>query len=70
LVIKTLDPHWTRIRIGIQPEMPDPDPFQMYTDPKHCFMNTYIWFAAKVLSDALIDCLPCSKDLHLSPPYS
>ncbi len=27
------DPDW--IRIGIQPEMLDPDPYQMNTDPKH-----------------------------------
>jgi hypothetical protein len=33
-VIKTLDPNW--IRIGIQPKMLDPDPYQMNTDPKHC----------------------------------
>jgi hypothetical protein len=32
--IKTLDPDW--IRIGIQPKMLDPDPYEMNTDPKHC----------------------------------
>jgi hypothetical protein len=37
LVIKTLDPDWIRIRIGIQPKMLDPDPYQMNTDPKHWF---------------------------------
>ncbi len=34
LVIKTMDPDWIRIRIGIQPKMLDPD--QMHTDPKRC----------------------------------
>ena len=34
-VIITLDPDWIRIRIGIQPKMPDPDPYQMNMDPKH-----------------------------------
>jgi hypothetical protein len=36
LVIKTLDPDW--IRIGILPKMldPDPDPYQINTDPKPC----------------------------------
>ncbi len=37
LVIKALDSDWIRIRIGIQPQMLDPDPDQMSTDPKHCF---------------------------------
>ncbi len=32
-VIKTLIPDWIRIRIGIQPKMLDPDPYQMNTDP-------------------------------------
>jgi hypothetical protein len=34
LVIKTLDPDWIRIWIGIQPKMldPDPDPYQMNMD--------------------------------------
>ncbi len=36
MVIKTLDPDWIRIRIGIQPKMMDPDPYQLNTDPKHC----------------------------------
>ncbi len=31
--IKTLDPDW--IRIGIQPKMLDPEPYQMTTDLKH-----------------------------------
>jgi hypothetical protein len=35
LVIKTLDPDWIRIWIGVQPKMLDPDPYQMNTDPKH-----------------------------------
>ncbi len=42
LVIKTPsgldpdpDPNW--IRIGIQPKMLDPDPYQMNTDPQPCF---------------------------------
>jgi hypothetical protein len=29
-----MDPDW--IRIGIQPKMLDPDPYQMKTDPKPC----------------------------------
>jgi hypothetical protein len=37
LVIKTLDPDWTRI--GIQPKMLDPSPNQMNTDPKHCIAD-------------------------------
>ncbi len=31
--MRTLDPDW--IRVGIQPKMPDPDPYQMNTDPNH-----------------------------------
>ncbi len=34
LVTKTLDPHWIRIRIGIQPKMLGLDPDQMSTDPQ------------------------------------
>ncbi len=36
LVIKTMDPEW--IRIGIKPKMlaPDPNPYHMNTNPKHC----------------------------------
>ncbi len=34
LVIKTLDPDWIRIRIGIQPKMLDPDAYQTNTDPQ------------------------------------
>jgi hypothetical protein len=30
LVIKTLDPYWIRIRIGIQPRMLDPDQMNAY----------------------------------------
>ncbi len=37
LVIKTLDPDWTRI--GIKPKMLDPSPNQMNTDPKHCIAD-------------------------------
>ncbi len=32
MAIKTLDPDWIRIRIGIQPKMLDPD--QMNADPQ------------------------------------
>jgi hypothetical protein len=32
---KPLDPDW--IRIGIQPKILDPDPYQMNTDPQLCF---------------------------------
>jgi hypothetical protein len=35
LFIKTLDPDWIRIRVGIQPKMLDPYLYQMNTDPKH-----------------------------------
>ncbi len=39
VVIKTLDPDW--IRIGIQPKMQDPEPYQMETDPYlHLFTLT------------------------------
>jgi hypothetical protein len=38
LVIKTPDTDWIQIRIGIQPKILDPDPYQMYTDPKHWFI--------------------------------
>ncbi len=34
LIIKTLNPDWIRIRIGIQPKMLDPDPYQMNADPQ------------------------------------
>jgi hypothetical protein len=34
LVIKTLDPDWIRILIGIQPKMLDPD--QLNADPQPC----------------------------------
>jgi hypothetical protein len=34
LVIKALDPYWIRIRIGIQPQMLDPDPDEMNADPQ------------------------------------
>jgi hypothetical protein len=33
-VIKTLAPDWIWIRIGIRPQMLDPDPDQMNKDPK------------------------------------
>ncbi len=29
---------WIRTRIGIQPKMLDPDPYQMNTDPKHGYL--------------------------------
>jgi hypothetical protein len=38
-VIKTLDPDW--ILIGIHPKMPDPDLYQINTNPKHCFCNRF-----------------------------
>ncbi len=34
LIIKALDPDWIRIRIGIQPQMLDPDPDEMNADPQ------------------------------------
>ena len=36
LVLKAQDPDWIRIRIGIQPKMLDPDPYQMNTDLQPC----------------------------------
>ncbi len=33
-VIKALYPDWIRVWIGIRPQMLDPDPDQMNTDPK------------------------------------
>ncbi len=53
LVIKALEPDWTRIRIriGLQPQPldPDPDPEKLNTDPKPClsvtvfFISSIIW---------------------------
>jgi hypothetical protein len=43
------DLNWTRIRIGIQPKMLDPDPYQMNTDrnPGGMYLNVkfflHIW---------------------------
>ena len=34
--MKTLNPEWIRIRIGIQPKMLDPDPDEMNADPQPC----------------------------------
>ncbi len=38
MVIKALDPdpYWIRIRIGIQPEMLDPDPDEIVAGPQPC----------------------------------
>jgi hypothetical protein len=36
MVIKTLDPYWIQIRIGIQSKILDPDPDSVNPDPKHC----------------------------------
>ncbi len=33
------DPDWIRIRIGNQPKMLDPDPYQINTDPKPWFLE-------------------------------
>ncbi len=43
LVIKALDPDWTRIRIriGLQPQPLDPDPEKMNTDPKHWYEGQF-----------------------------
>ncbi len=30
------DPYWIRIRIGNQPKMLDPDPYEMNADPQPC----------------------------------
>jgi hypothetical protein len=38
VIKKTLDLDWIRNRIGIQPKMADPNPYQMNTDPKNCFL--------------------------------
>ncbi len=40
-VIKTHDPDWIRIRIGIQPKMLDPHPDSINLGPKHC-KNRYL----------------------------
>ncbi len=37
MVIKALDPDWIRIRIGVQPKMPDPD--EMNADPQPCYKS-------------------------------
>jgi hypothetical protein len=46
-VIKTLDPDWFRIRIGIEPKILDPDPYKMNTDPKPWYIQyllmTNLW---------------------------
>ena len=34
------DPDW---RIGIQPKMLDPDPYQMNTDPQPCYQLTFFF---------------------------
>ncbi len=34
--MKILDPD--RVRIGVQPKMMDPDPYQINTDPKHWYV--------------------------------
>ena len=39
LVIKGLDPDWIRIRIGVQPNMLDPDPDEMNADPQPCLLG-------------------------------
>ena len=41
-----MDPDWIRIRIGIQPKMLDPDPYQMNADPQPCI-------AGKVLASVI-----------------
>jgi hypothetical protein len=38
-VIKTLDPDWIQIRMGIQPKMLDLDPNLMNLDPKHWLLD-------------------------------
>jgi hypothetical protein len=48
LVIKTLDPDWIQIGIGMQPKMLDPDPDQINTDPKHCYGENYLQDLAKM----------------------
>ncbi len=44
LVIKALDPDWIRIRIGVHPEMLDPDPDEMNADPQPWSLETIFWF--------------------------
>ncbi len=50
MVIKTLDPDWIRIWIGIQPKMLDPDRYQMNTDPQPCFYLNLVVFRLHRLS--------------------
>ncbi len=38
--IKTLDPDWIQIRMGIQPQMLDLDPDSMNPDPKHWLLDS------------------------------
>jgi hypothetical protein len=50
-VILTLDSYWIRIRI--QPKMldPDPDPYEMNTDPPPCLQEAALgWKAAPAVS--------------------
>ena len=37
MVIRTLDPDWVLIRIGIPQKILDLDPYSMNPAPKHCF---------------------------------
>jgi hypothetical protein len=67
LVIKTLDPDWTRIRIGIQPKMLDPDPDQMNADPDQMNADPQPWKKVSYLvlrEDALFH-----QDPHWSPQF-
>ncbi len=48
LVIKTLDPDWIRIWIGIQPKMLDPD--QMNADPQPWFRIRIYWVWTTVIN--------------------
>jgi hypothetical protein len=54
-----MDPDW--IRIGIQPKMLDPDPYQMNTDPKH-------WFLVLVPIGVPIEALGFLLMRQFSPP--
>jgi hypothetical protein len=52
LVIKSLDPDWIRIRIGIQSKMLDPDPDEMNADPQPWFFASGLIEPADPHSDS------------------
>ncbi len=52
MVIIALDPDWIRIRIGIQPNMvdPDPDPDEMNADPRPWYIADNLLVKSAILA--------------------